>query len=150
MTRLRDAFPYLFALALWNLPDPRLNPFGILAIIPVFYYMFCDRKKYWFPFGLLICFLLDYNAGTLFLFGSFFLFMNAINGAYGVLDVEADSVFNIKKFNLFMGIMTLFLFICAIFDSNQFWGAVAGIIWLYFWLMLLYAPFVALFKRVKK
>ena len=150
MTRLRDVFPYLITTALWHLSDPRLNPFGVLALIPVFYYMFCDRKKYWFPFGCLVCFLLDYNAGTLFLFGSFFLFMDAINSAYGILDNEANSILNIRKFNLFLCVMAVFLFVHAVFNSNQFWSALFGIIWLYLWLLLLYAPFVALFKWVKK
>lgn len=134
---------------LWYLSDPRFNPFGILAMIPIFYYMFCDREKYWFGFALLMCFLLDFNAGTLFLFSALFLSANMLNDFLGVLDIEGGAGFHIKKFNLFLGAMALFLFAYAVFAANNFFSFLAGIIWLCLWLYILYFPFVSLFRWVK-
>ena len=144
---LKKSFPYAFALALWYLSGPRFNPFGILAIIPVFYYMFSHHAKNWFPFGLLMCFLVDYNADTLFLFSSVFLFSNALNSFYGLFENE-DGGFNLKKFNLFLLVMSVFMLVNAVFNADRFWSYLAGIIWLYVWLLILYAPMAALFGKV--
>ena len=147
--KIRGAFPYLIAPALWHLSGPHLNPFGILAIIPVFHYTFCDRTKHWPAYGLLMCFLIDYSAGTLFLFSALFLFANAVNNIYGVLDNEDGSAFDIKKFHTFLCAMAAFLFVYALFNASRFFGFLLGIIWLYLWLLVLYAPFVAAFRWVK-
>ena len=144
---IRNFFPYAVTLALWYLSGPRFNPFGILALIPVFYYMFSHHIKYGFPFGLLICFLVDYSAGTLFLFSSVFLISNALNSFYGLFENEGNG-FNIKKFNLFLLVMSIFMLVDAVFNSSHFWRFLIGIAWLYLWLLILYLPFVALFRRV--
>ena len=45
--------------------------------------------------------------------------------------------------------MMVFLFVYAVFNSMRFWNFLIGIIWLYLWLMTLYAPFVIMFRWVK-
>jgi hypothetical protein len=150
MNRLRSAFPYLAAPALWHLSEPHLNPFGSAALIPIFYYMFSDRKEYWLSYGCLMCFLLDYNAGTFFLFTALFLSAHAVNEKWGVLNSEAGAQFNIRKFNMFLGAVMLSLLVFAVFNSAHFWNFLVGTIWLYLWLLILYMPFVAMFRWVKK
>lgn len=146
--KIKAVFPYIATIALWHLSGPVFNPFGVLAVIPIFYYTFCERAKRWFPFGVFMCFLIDYNAGTLFLFSAFFLFTNAINNIYGVLDNEDGSLFNIKKFNMFLFALAVFLFLYAVFGAAHFWSFLFGIIWLYALLVVLYLPLAATFKRV--
>ncbi|MDR2268958.1 MAG: hypothetical protein LBD94_02130 [Rickettsiales bacterium] len=146
---IEKIFPFCIAIMLWYLSNPRFNPFGILAIIPVFYYAFCERTKGWLGFGFLICFLIDFNADTLFLFSSLFLITNTLNDLFGILDSENRTKFHIKKFNLFLGAMAFFLFIYAIFGAGNFFSFLAGIIWLCLWLYMLYFPFVALFRWAK-
>jgi len=145
---IRKLFPYAVTLALWYLSGPRLNPFGVLALIPVFYYAFSHRVHRWFPFGLLICLLVDYSAGTMFLFSSVFLLSNALNNFYGLFENEGNG-FNIKKFNLFLIIMSILMLAYAVFNVSHFWSFLVGIIWLYLWLLVSYLPIVALFKWVQ-
>jgi hypothetical protein len=133
---------------LWYLSIPRFNPFGILALIPVFYYRFRRPTEYWFPFGFLMCFLLDFNAGTLFLFSAVFLLMDLLNVFFGILEKEGDAGFYVKSFNMFTGLAALFVFVCGLFDIRHFFAFALGAAWLYLWLLVLYFPFVALFRWV--
>jgi hypothetical protein len=146
--KLKQIFPYAITISLWYLSGPRYNPFGILALIPIFYYMFSAREKNWFGFGFLMCFLIDFSAGTLFLFSSVFLLSKALNDFYGFLENEGNG-FNVRKFNMFLMMLSLSMFVYAIFNARFFWNFLAGIVWLYIWLLILYLPFVALFRRVK-
>ena len=143
---IRNIFPFFVTIQLWYLSHPVFNPFGVLVLIPIFYYMFCDYRKYWFGFGFFMCFLLDFNAGTSFLFCSVFLMMNALNIFFGVL--ENSTGYHIRAFNMFLGVMALFLFIYGIFGIRVFFSFLLGILWLYVWLFMLYIPMVALFRWV--
>ncbi|MDR1071039.1 MAG: hypothetical protein LBL21_00125 [Rickettsiales bacterium] len=145
---LRRFFPFAITVTLWYLSAPRFNPFGILALIPVFYYRFRRPAEYWFPFGLLMCFLMDFNAGTLFLFSSVFLLTDLLNVFFGILEKEGDSGFYVKSFSMFIGLAALFALVCGIFETRRFFAFFAGSVWLYLWLLILYFPFVALFKWV--
>lgn len=144
---LKVVFPYLVTVVLWSLSTPVFNPFGILAIIPIFYYMFCNEKPYWFWFGLLMSFMLDFNFDTLFVFCALFLFMNAINGLYGVFD-EKGPVFGIQKFNFFVGTMAAFLLINAVFNEPNFLKFLLGIGMIYALLIILYLPVVVLLDKL--
>ncbi|MDR3208488.1 MAG: hypothetical protein LBT45_01415 [Rickettsiales bacterium] len=145
---LRQFFPFVATIILWYLSEPRFNPFGILSLVPIFYYRFCYPVKRWFFFGFLMCFLLDFNAGTLFLFSSVFLLMDALNAFFGILEKDSGSGFYIKSFSMFLGLAVFFIFSFEVFGAHRFFVFLAGAVWLYFWLFLLYFPFVALFKWI--
>jgi len=138
------------AIALWHLAAPRFNPFGIACLIPVFYCQFCAREKYWKWFAILMCFLLDFNAGTVFLFTAYFLLAMAINILYGIFDQETASLLYIKQFNLFLGPLFLALFMFYALDMPNWWGQLPGLVWLYLWMMVLYLPTAAVLRRVQR
>ena len=146
---IRDLFPYYITITLWYLSAPRFNPFGVLALIPIFYYMFYLRAKYWTAFGFLVCFLLDFSAGTKFLFSALFLLANVLNTSMGIFENDNSSRIGVRKFGMFTGIMALLMLVYAIFNTNHFFGFVFGIIWLYLWLFVMYIPLVVLFRRVE-
>jgi len=145
---LGKIFPFAITLLLWNLSGPRFNPFGTLSLIPIFYYMFHDRRPYWFWFGAFMCFLIDFNANTLFLFTAAFLTAYALNEMFGALENEGGAGFYPKGFAIFLGLVALFLFFHAVFESRNFFGFILGIIWMCCWLFLLYFPFVRFFRWV--
>jgi hypothetical protein len=142
---LKSVFPYVLAVSLWALPDPRFNPFGILAMIPAFYYMFIARVRGWKWFGFMICFLLDYNAGTLFVFSGMFLIAIAANILFGIFDMEEDGL-AVKKFGLFIVPSLLALFIFQATGYPGFWIQLAGALWLCALVMILYLLLSALMR----
>jgi uncharacterized membrane protein len=145
---LRAIFPFFISTALWYLSDPRFNPFGALAIVPVFYYMFCDRAKYWQYFGFFICFLLDFNAGTKFLFCSAFLLANAANILFGIFEMKSGFGFHAKEFGLFFAPTILMLLVYYLFLTGGLFSQIVGMAWLFCWIMILYVPLAALFGRI--
>jgi hypothetical protein len=145
---LRRIFPFSITVILWYLSDPRFNPAGVLSIVPIFYYMFCQPVKRWFLFGFLMCLLLDFNAGSLFLFGSAFLLMNSLNVFFGILEKDGGAGFYARAFNVFLCMIAFFIFVHGIFNVHNFFGFFVRLAWVYLWLFLLYFPFVALFRWV--
>jgi len=142
---IKIIFPYILTIALWALPNPRVNPFGILAIVPLFYYMFCRHAPHWGWFGFFICFLLDYNADTFFLFSGAFVLTNAVNILFGVFD--QGSGFSAREFNMFFVPLLLALMLFRMVELPGFWIHLVGTLWLYAWIMPLYFVLVALVKR---
>ena len=145
---LVKSFPFAITIALWYMSAPRFNPMGALALIPIFYYMWVRPQRYWFGFGLFACFLLDYNANTLFLFCSAFLLTNALNFQYGIFENEGKAIFHIRGFAMFMGAISTALLLYALFNMTRFFGFTMGVAWMCCWLFALYIPFVSIFRRV--
>jgi hypothetical protein len=143
-------FPFCITFFLWYLSSPIWNPFGFLTMIPIFYYTFDDKIKYWEIFGVLICFLLDFNFSTRFLFTGIFLFLYGTNKIFGFMEkMEKNKASNIKNFNLFLGIIVTGLFIFLLFSTGIFWNSLISCIWLFLWGSIMYLPMASLFKRVK-
>jgi hypothetical protein len=138
-------FPYVLTLGLWYLTSPILNPFGILAMIPVFYCTFCAKIRGFFPFGFLICFLLDFNAGTMFLFCSAFLLFYAANSAFGI----TDAGFGMRPFAIFAALLSSLLFFHEIYDS-RFWVITVWLVLIYCWLCMMYMPLAVLLRSADK
>lgn len=143
----RRIFPFLITFVLFESPSSRFNPFGFLAIIPLFFYLFSKPIKYWIFFAFFIGFLLDYNAGTSFLFCSLFLIMFTLNNVFGLM--ESDGGFNSGNFSIFMGVFLLSFFVFMLINTGVVWIWLINIIWLYLWTFALYIPFVALFKLIQ-
>jgi len=96
-----------------------------------------------------MCFLLDFNAGTVFLFSGYFLLAMATNILYGIFDQEAAGFFYIKQFNLFLGPLFLALFMLYALSMPSWWGQIPGLVWLYLWMMILYLPMATAMRRVQ-
>jgi hypothetical protein len=143
-------FPFFITFFLWYLSAPIFNPFGFLAIIPIFYYMFDGKVKNWDLFAILMCFLLDFNFSTRFLFTGIFLFLYGMNKLLGFLErLEKNKARNTKNFSLFLGTIVTGLFIFLVIDTVTFWTPLISCVWLFLWGSVIYLPMISLFKWVK-
>ena len=140
---LRRAFPFLITIALWRLAMPIWNPGGMLALIPVFFCTFV-RPTHWFaPFGLLICFLLDYKFGVPFVWTALWCVFYAVNGFQTVIDLTRMEYNGLYAFMVFLG--TGVLIILALSLS---WPAAARALFAILWVGALYVPATMLIKRI--
>jgi hypothetical protein len=141
---LRAAFPFLTVVFLWRLSIPFWNPAGILALIPIFYCTFI-RPTHWFmPFGLLFCFLIDYNLNTLCFWTAFYCLCYAINGFQFIVDLPELEYNAIDFFMVFIGIGML---LSEILHIN--WTVFGRLIWTFAWMVVLYLPITNLIQAVR-
>ena len=140
---LRTIFPFLTVIFLWRLSVPFWNPGGILAIIPLFFCTFIRPVPWFMPFGLLFCFLLDYNLGLLCYWTSIYCLCYALNGFQSFIDFKHRDNNSIDMFMIYIGIG---LFISEIAHLN--WTVFGRTIWLFIWLCALYIPITKLIIRV--
>ena len=119
-------FPFAITILLWRVSSPVLNPVGILALIPIFYYSFMRPRAWFLPFAVFATLLLDYNFGTLFFWTILFLIAYAGNFLQTTtrpfLDIENGQL----AFASFVGAGLILL---AIWSFT--WGAFADMIWLF-------------------
>lgn len=140
---LRAVFPFLLTIALWRLSVPFWNPGGILALIPIFYCVFVYPVPYFWIFGAIMCFLIDYNFNTNgFWFGLYCLFF-AINGFQTVIDLGHMDKEAIQAFMVFIGLGILL----TVFSAFGFTNILRGI-WIFTFMSLLYVPTTLMIKRV--
>ena len=101
---LRKVFPFLTVIFLWRLAIPFWNPGGILALIPLFYCTFIKPVPWFMPFGLIFCFLIDYNLGSLCYWTAIYCLCYAINGFQTIIDLQNMDINAIDAFMVFLGI----------------------------------------------
>ncbi|MBO4626306.1 MAG: hypothetical protein J5679_03500 [Alphaproteobacteria bacterium] len=140
---LRKAFPFLTVIFLWRLNIPFWNPGGILVLIPVFYCTFIRPINWFMPFGLLFCFLLDYNLGAICYWTSIYLLCYALNGFQNFIDFTHRDFNSIDVFMLYIAI-GLFFFEFAHIN----WTTFGRMVWTFVWLSTLYTPITQLINRV--
>jgi len=141
---LRKMFPFLTAIFLWRLTMPFWNPGGILALIPIFYCTFIRPVNWFMPFGLLFCFLLDYNLGALCYWTAIYLLCYALNGFQSIIDFQHRDFNSIDMFMVYIGIG---LFVFEVAHLN--WTTFARMIWTFTWLTALYLPITNMIHRVQ-
>ena len=140
---LRAIFPFLSVIFLWRLSIPFWNPGGILAIIPIFFCTFIQPIPWFMPFGLIFCFLLDYNLGLLCYWTSIYCLCYALNGFQNFIDFQHRDFNSIDMFMVYIGIG---LFILEIAHLN--WTTFGRCIWVFAWLTAMYLPITQLIARV--
>jgi len=140
---LRAAFPFLSVIFLWRLNIPFWNPSGFLAIIPIFYCTFIRPISWFMPFGLLFCFLLDYNLGALCYWTAMYCLCYALNGFQSFIDFQHRDFNSIDMFMIYIG-FGLAGFILAHLNWTTFGRA----IWMFIWTTILYIPITNLIHRV--
>lgn len=141
---LRAAFPFIISLFLWRLAVPLLNPAGMLALIPVFFCTFIRPVPWFMPFGLLMCFLVDYSADSLLFWSSVYCFCYALCGFQNVVDLTSADNDGAGAFALFFGISVLIISLPHFVNFTNFFRA----IWTVVWECAMYLPVVALIKRL--
>ncbi|MCM1294428.1 MAG: hypothetical protein NC311_02605 [Muribaculaceae bacterium] len=141
---LRAAFPFLLTIALWRLSSPFWNPGGILALIPVWYYVFVRRVPWFGLFGLIVCFLIDYKFNTIFLWTSIYCLFYAANGFQSVVDMTQMERDAVAAFMVFIG----FGILIAVGTAFSFTNILRGV-WMFLFASALYIPIIQLTKRVR-
>lgn len=139
---LRTIFPFLLTIALWRLSGPWWNPGGILAIIPIFYCTFVRPVPWFLPFGILICFLIDYKFATLSYWTMMYCLFYAINGFQTLVDITRMDRDGIVAFSAFFGTAVIILCLMNFGFSN-----IGRTIWIFLWTAGLYIPTTTLIKR---
>ncbi len=141
---LRAAFPFLSVVFLWRLSLPFWNPGGVLAIIPIFYCTFINPTKWFMPFGLLFCFLLDYNLGSLCYWTAIYCLCYALNGFQSFIDFEHRDLNSIDMFIAYIGIGLFFFEI-----THLNWTVLGRTLWIFIWMTILYLPITRLINGVQ-
>lgn len=139
---LRAAFPFLAVVFLWRLSDPIWNPAGMLALIPIFYCSFVRPVRWFAPFAMLACFLIDYKFDTLCYWTALYCLLYAVNGFQSYIDLTRMDRNAFQAFAVFFGAALLILVATHISFSNIF-----KMIWLFVWAAALYIPITMLIKR---
>lgn len=140
---LRAAFPFLATLFLWRMPIMPWNPAGILAIIPIFYCTFIRPVPWFAPFGILMCFLIDYNFDTLCYWTALYCLAYAANGFQTRMDLTRAATRGAGAFAAFFGTAMLILGLMHLNLSNML-----RMIWIFIWTTALYLPATGLIKRI--
>ena len=140
---LRTAFPFLSVVFLWRLAIPFWNPGGLLAIIPIFYCTFIRPVPGFMLFGLIFCFLIDYNLGSVCYWTAFYCLCYALNGFQSFIDFQHRDFNSLDMFMAYIGIA---LFVFEMPHLN--WTTIGRMIWTFVWLASLYLPITRLIHGV--
>ena len=141
---LRTLFPFALTLFLWRGALSWLNPGGMLALIPIFYCSFIRPVKWFAPFALLICFILDYRLNTVLYWTAVYCLCYAINGFQTRFDLTGANRDAFGVFAIFISVSVLLLTFTSIGTIASF----MRVAWTIGWMCAMYLPIVALIKRV--
>ena len=141
---LQIAFPFLLTIALWRLSCPWVNPAGILCIIPIFYCSFIRPVRYFSPFALMMCLLLDYKFGSNFMWTIYYCLCYMILNLQTAIDLTHTKKSGVYAFMIFFGIIMLFMFLQYINLVNLLYAVVVFAI-----TSILYIPMVVTIRAVQ-
>ena len=141
---LRAIFPFLSVIFLWRLSVPFWNPGGILAIIPIFFCTFVKPTPYFMLFGLLFCFLVDYNLGSLCHWTVIYCLCYALNGFQTFIDLQNRDFNSLDLFMIYIAIGFI------LFEMPYInWTTFCRMVWTFTWLSILYLPITKLINKVR-
>lgn len=140
---LRRAFPFLVTIVLWRLSLPIWNPAGMLALIPIFFCTFVNPVRWFAPFAVFFCFLLDYKFGVPFVWTALWCVFYAANGFQTVIDLHRMAYYALYAFMVFLGAGILILLAMSL-SFPALWRAVLSVLIAF----ALYVPICALIKRI--
>lgn len=141
---LQIAFPFLLTIALWRLSCPWVNPAGVLCIIPIFYCSFIRPVRYFSPFALLMCFLLDYKFGGNFMWTIYYCLCYMILNLQTAIDLTHTKKSGVYAFMIFFSVIILFMFLQHINLVNLLYAVVVFAI-----TSILYIPMVVTIQAVQ-
>lgn len=144
---LKRIFPCFIMIFLLYFQNPILNPGGILALIPIYFYSIYYPSLLPFPISLIGIFLIDYyyhmNTIWLLFFLVFYLFLSFQKW----IDLKKQSFFSIAFFSLtvvtFLGVSAISMSIRYNYHYFLF-----QIIWTLILLIGLYIPMTKTFNRL--
>jgi len=127
---LNAIFPFAITLILWRLSVPVLNPCGVLAIVPIFYYSFIRPRSEFLPMAILGCFLIDYNFGSMLFWTVMFCAAFAANYLQTAFRGAVLKHHGIYSFMGFTGACLLILGLWS-FSTTFAFGSLLQMIWLF-------------------
>jgi len=140
---LHIVFPFFITLFLWRLSTPYINPAGVLAIIPIFYYSFIRPTPYFTAYALLFCFLIDYKFNTILVWTIFYSIYYVIMNIQTVIDLTHTNKNGLYAFLLFIGPVLLFIML-----THLGWTSILLSLMMFFILGIFYIPITHIAKAV--
>lgn len=140
----RGIFPFFITLFLWRADITWINPAGMLALIPIFFCTFIRPTPWFVPFGVLMCFMLDYHANTLLYWTSVYCICYATNGFQNVFDLSRADNNGMAAFAAFFSICVLIISLPHLLHFIN----LCRVIWTIMWTCALYMPISILIKKV--
>jgi len=141
---LRAAFPFALTLFLWRLGTAWFNPAGMLALIPIFYCTFIRPKPWFAPFGIIMCFLLDYKSDTLLYWTSVFCLCYAANGMQTAFDITQAAK---RGAGMFAALFSAAIMIISLPHLTNIANTLR-MVWTIAWECAAYFPITFIIKRV--
>lgn len=141
-------FPFFATLFLWRLTSDIINPNGILAFIPIFYYSMVKERGSFIPMALIGCFLMDMNFDTMIFWTALFCLFYAAAGLQSIINVSERSMRSLDIFMVFIGVGILILGIWSAFTTGSLIPVLTAI-WMFIISALAYAPFTHIFERIE-
>lgn len=108
---VKAVFPSVITLALLALPHSFLNPGGILALIPIFYFFIFDRNYMNMFMVVIFLGIMDYNQSTILLWVMSFLLMHAALSVQNMIILKEQKLYAAPFFTSFVFIVCLVRFI---------------------------------------
>lgn len=119
--------PFFATLFLWRLSFNFLNPNGILAFVPIFYYSVIRDRGGFLPMALIGCFLLDNNFNTALFWTILFCLFYAIIGLQTVINPLNQRLRGLDLFMVFIGGGFTILGIWAAFITKSLLPILTGL-----------------------
>lgn len=140
--------PFFATLFLWRLSSQWLNPNGILALVPIFYYPVVRGRGHFLPMAVIGCFLLDQNFDTMLFWTALFCLLYAGLGLQSFVNPASQRMRGIYMFMAFAGAGAAILGLRAAFMT-----ASLAPLWTAAWMFLVtaaaYAPMTRLFEETE-
>ena len=140
---LRASIPFLVTLFLWRASVAWLNPGGLLALAAIFFSTFIRPVRWFVPFGVLMCFLIDYQSDTLLYWTSVYCTCYAANGFQHAVDLTRSENDGAGAFAIFFATAAIIISIPHIVNFTN----AARLIWTIIWECAMYFPIVMLIKK---
>jgi len=109
--------PFIATLFLWRLSFPVLNPSGILALVPIFYYSLISPRGSFLPMALIGCFLIDYYFDIMLFWTMLFCAFYAAAGLQSHINLAAQKWRGLFFFMIFIGVGLLLLSVWTMFQT---------------------------------
>lgn len=141
-------FPFFATLFLWRLSSNIINPNGILALIPIFYYSTVKEHNEFIPMALIGCFLLDKNFDIVLFWTALFCLLYAASGLQNIINFADRRFRSIDIFMIFVGSGTLILGIWAAFLTMSLVPVLTAV-WMFVLSTTAYALLTYMFERIE-
>ncbi len=145
---IKVLFPFFATLFLWRLSSNIINPNGILALIPIFYYSIVKEHNEFVPMALIGCFLLDKNFDIVLFWSILFCFLYAAAGLQNMINFADRRLRSIDIFMIFIGTGISILGIWSAFLTASLIPVLTAI-WMFIVSTALYAPLTYMFERIE-